>query len=137
MGEARPQRLVLLVEGPGDVSAVPTLVRKLLAERQPWDCLYLDEAAIRIGGVSSLTGSEKNRANWLNKLGVAGLRPRTGAVLVILDGDADAVEAAPFCAAEVAKLLTRRGAEMGAGRAFSLACVFARQEFESWLIAGV
>ena len=37
----------------------------------------------------------------------------------------------------MARSLAERAAGAGAGRLFSLACVFALQEFESWLIAGV
>ncbi|MFI5381659.1 MAG: DUF4276 family protein [Tepidisphaerales bacterium] len=137
MAEAGPKRLVLLVEGHGDVQAVPALVDRLLKERQPWDQLFLDRNAIRIGGVETLVGSDKNRGEWLRWLGVAALRRRIGAVLAILDGDAGAVEGRVFCAALVAKVLAERSRAARGGELFSVACVFARQEFESWLIAGV
>jgi hypothetical protein len=42
-----------------------------------------------------------------------------------------------FCAAEAARSLAGAAKDVGAGRTFSVAVVFARQEFETWLIAGV
>lgn len=131
------KQLVLLVEGDGDFDAVPMLVGRLLRERAPWDCLSLDPNPVRIGGIEGLTGDDKNRDRWLRFLGVAGLRPKTAAVLVVLDGDADRVEGQSFCPARVAKVLAARARAARGGERFSVACVFARQEFESWLVAGV
>ncbi len=131
------KKLVLLVEGQGDVAAVPTLVKRLFTERGAWQHLGLDPLPIQVGEVRKLTGAPKSRELWLKRLKLAGLRPDTGAILLVLDGDADAVEGQPFCAVEVARRLAERAAIIGAGQLFSLACVFAIQEFESWLIAAV
>jgi hypothetical protein len=79
----------------------------------------------------------RRRENWLKKLGVAGLRPNVGAVLALLDGDIDKVEGQQFCPGAVARLLAERSKAARGGDAFSVACVFAQREFESWLIAGI
>src|SRR5207247_2623734 len=42
-----------------------------------------------------------------------------------------------FCAANVARSLASEAATVGGGANFSVAVVFARQEYESWLIAGI
>src|SRR5258708_11523093 len=129
------KRLVLLVEGSGDVQAVPSLVGGLLT-RLPDEFqgqLFLDNAPLRIGGVHQITG--KRQGDLPRHLGNAAKRPRLGATLLILDGDADRVEGRPFCAVEVARTLAQRATAAGAGSQFSFAAVFLRQEYESLLIA--
>lgn len=136
-----PKRLVLFVEGQGDRSAVPVLIKRLLTERNAWDCVTPDAAPFETGGVQNITG--RKAGNWTRWLRAALKRPRAAAVLLILDGDRESVhnEATnrnePFCAADVAKRLAAQAREAGAGNVFSVACVFARQEFESWLLAGI
>jgi len=60
-----------------------------------------------------------------------------GGVLLLLDGDIKEVANAPFCSATVGKSLSEAAREVGGASTFSVACVFARQEYESWLIAGI
>jgi hypothetical protein len=62
---------------------------------------------------------------------------QVGGVLLVLDGDAKKVAGQPFCAAAVAKALAAAARQVGGGVQFSVAVVFARQEYESWLIAGI
>lgn len=52
------KRLVLLVEGDGDVEAVPSLVGKLLAQlpESLQGQLYLDKLPMRVGGVFQISG---------------------------------------------------------------------------------
>jgi len=135
------QRLVLFVEGQGDFEAVPVLVKKILTEISAWEYLTLDYACFRVGGVDNLTGrSAHKRTDWLK---AAVKRQNVGGILLVLDGDRDYVladessEKEAFCAAKVARQLAERARETGAGSEFSVACVFARQEFESWLLAGI
>src|SRR5947209_7078753 len=129
------KRLVLLVEGAGDVKAVPSLVGLLLT-RLPSALqgqLFLDNAPMKIGGIHQITGTRQ--ADLLRHLGNATKRPKLGAVLLILDGDADQVESRLFCAVEVARTIGQRATAAGAGTMFSLATVFLRQEYESLLLA--
>ena len=57
--------------------------------------------------------------------------------MLILDGDIETVGGKAFCAAEVAKSLAGEAMHVGAGQTFSVAVVFATQEYETWLIAGI
>ena len=129
------KRLVLFVEGDADEAAVHVLVRKVLTGLGGWEDFFLDDYVFRVGGIHGVTGSKRH--DWVRWLGAANKRPNLGAVLLVLDGDADSVEGQPFCAARVAATLAQRAREAGAGQCFSVACVFACREYESWLIAGV
>ncbi|OHB82361.1 MAG: hypothetical protein A2V98_05905 [Planctomycetes bacterium RBG_16_64_12] len=129
------KRLVLFVEGDGDASAVPVLVRRLLTELNAWDSLFLDLNPFVVGGVNRLFKDDSG--NWLRWLGAAAKRGSIGAVLVVLDGDLRRIRGKPFCAANVARELAQQSKRARAGDLFSVATVFACQEYESWLIAGV
>lgn len=132
---ATRKRLVLFVEGQGDVIAVPVLVKRLLTELAAWDCLSLDPNPYRIGAVSNLFG--KAETNWTKTLRFASGSGNLGAVLLLQDGDTVLKRGQPFCARDVGHDLSRRARAAGAGSVFSVASVFACQEFESWLIAGI
>lgn len=130
------KRLVLFVEGEGDVDAAPPLIGRLLNELQASDpAVYLDSRPLRVGSVTSLFG--RKATNWTNKLRVAAQRGNLGGVLLLQDGDVEAWPGQRFCPCQVGRDLSRRACAAGAGSVFSVASVFACQEFESWLIAGI
>lgn len=129
------KRLVLFVEGEGEAHAVPMLVKRLLTEQNAWDAVSLDEDTFRVGEVNKLVKDEYRE--WQRKLAASSKRRNVGGVLLVLDGDVKKVGTEPFCAAIVAKSLARRAVAVGGGTKFSVAVVFARQEYESWLIAGI
>ncbi len=134
------KRLVLFVEGPGDQQAVPVLIKKILNEVNPWEYLWLDDDSFRVKHVGNITGRNANK--WVNWLKAAAKRRDIGGILLLLDGDSKTVfnedtgcpEA--FCAARVAQRLAIKARQAGGGTRFSVACVFACREFESWLLAG-
>jgi hypothetical protein len=128
-------RLVLLVEGEGDVRAAPALVGRLLTELPSnlQGQLFLDNAPMKVGGIHQITG--RRRGDLIRHLGNAAKRSKFGAALLILDGDAGRIEGLPFCAVEAARTLAKRATAAGAGRQFSFAVVFLRQEFESLFLA--
>lgn len=129
------KRLVLLVEGDGDVKAVPALVGELLTQL-PHDLqgqLFLDDAAMKVGGVHQITGNRQG--DLLRHLGNANKRSKLGAALLVLDGDAHRVEEAPFCAVKVARNIAQRVVSAGGGSVFSFTAVFLRQEYESLLLS--
>ena len=95
----------------------------------------LDDDPFRVGSVDKLV--KEDFRNWKRFLGASLKRPNVGGVLLILDGDIEKVGGKEFCAAEVAKSLAGAAMHVGAGETFSVAVVFARQEYETWLIAGI
>jgi hypothetical protein len=62
---------------------------------------------------------------------------RPSGVLVLLDGDVDLPAKEPFCPGKLGRDIAGIAKEEGGGTMFSLASVFALQEYESWLIAGI
>jgi hypothetical protein len=130
---ATRKKLVLFVEGDGDVKAVPVLVHRLITEANAWDCIDLDTNPFRLGKLADITGSKAK--NWTDKLKAAAKRKNLGAVLLLLDGDIEQIEKRKFCPVECARTLAERARVAGAGAVFSVAVVFALQEYESWLLA--
>ncbi len=128
------RRLILFVEGNGEDDAVPTLVKRLLKERRELYDILLDDAPFRVGLVDKLAKADFR--DWKRYLGASLKRSNVGGVLLILDGDIEKVGGKAFCAAEVATSLAGAAMHVGAGKTFSVAVVFARQEYETWLIAG-
>ncbi len=143
-----PRRLVLFVEGKGDIAAVPTLARRVISSIGAHDALFVDGAEpFRVSGIGPLV--KDNCANWHRWLATAGkTRKDVGAVLLVLDADANRVpgnwasyttkyKSTDFCPYRVAAMLAHEARASRAGEAFSLAAVFAVQEFEAWLVAGI
>jgi hypothetical protein len=52
------RRLVLFVEGDGEVDAVPTLVNRLLSEGGVWPDILLDEDPFQVGSVDKLVKAD-------------------------------------------------------------------------------
>ena len=131
-----PKRLVLLVEGQGDVEAAPILVGRLLNEYSAFDAVFLDPHPFRIGEYSKI--SKNDFGEWRRYVQAAAKRPDFGGCVLLLDGDSSTkVDGQPFCAMRAAQRLAAEAQKVGAGHQFSVAIVFACMEFESWLIAGV
>lgn len=129
------KRLVLFVEGDGEIDAVPILIGKLLTAINAWDSVFVDPKPFRVGEISKL--AKDNCKVWLRLLEASLKRTNVGGVLLILDGDAYKVNGAQFCASQVACQLAAEAKKVGGGATFSVAVVFACQEYESWLIAGI
>lgn len=129
------KRIVLFVEGEGESSAVPKLVSRLLTELNAWHRVTLDPNVFRVGHAGRLVKDEYRE--WKRFLRAALKRPGVGGVLLLLDGDAERVGGQIFCASVLGKKLSAEATSVGAGQIFSIATVFARQEYESWLIAGI
>jgi hypothetical protein len=125
-------RLVLCVEGDGDVEAAPVLIGRLWSEL-PAEVKFgfVDTKPLRVGALSHLTGRLAD--NWSRYLKVAANRSDTTGVLLMLD--ADALEDDGGCVRDAARALAEAAREAGGGTAFSVAVVFFRKEFESLLIA--
>jgi hypothetical protein len=138
------KRLVLLGEGHGELTALPVLVKKVLAEKDHKQLLYVDKDVIRIKPCDLVKWDKlkqcEDPAKWLSALAIASRRRDVGGVLAVYDGDAKTFPAgssSPFCASVAARFMSSAAADVGAGRTFSLSVVFACVEFETWLIAGL
>jgi len=131
------KKLVMLVEGEGDRDAIPCLVKRLITDQKAWESVVLDkEPPLIVGEIPGLVKNEC--AEWRRYLKLAVKTRRNAAgLLVVLDGDAQKILGQPFCARDVAFLLSEAARDVGAGSVFSLAVVIACLEYESWLIAGV
>lgn len=131
-----PKRLVLLVEGEGDVQAAPVLLKRLLAEQQAFDVVFPDPAPLCVHGFGKVC--KNDFGEWRRFLQNAVKRKNVGGCLLLLDGDSRArVDGQPFCAMRAARRLAEEARKVGGGAMFSVAVVFACLEFESWLLAGV
>jgi hypothetical protein len=106
------KRLVLFVEGDGDVGAAPVLVRRLRNETGKSYGIFVDDHPFRVGSVEKLM--KDDFLKWKRFLGACVKRPNVGGVLLLLDGDIQKVGGMPFCAAEVAKALASHAIHAGA-----------------------
>lgn len=111
--------IVAIVEGHGDAEAVPTLLRRLLAEREVWR----DIKSFRVKRQKVVKPGELERA-----LAVAILDSDCEGVLVVIDADED-------CPAVLGPALAIRAQE--AVGHIPVGIVLANTEFEAWLIAGL
>lgn len=129
------KRLILCVEGKGDAAAVPTLVKRLLGEIGPWRDLLPDDRPIEVRSAGNLMKNDFKV--WKRYLASAMKRRDARGVLLVLDGDIEMIGDKPFCPRDAARSLAQVAGKLGAGRIFSVAIVFACQEFETWLLAGI
>jgi hypothetical protein len=141
-----PKRLVIMVEGEGDKEAALIPVKRLLVEHGGFDVVFLDPHPIKIGHYAEVCKKENGKpfGKWHRLLQTCWKRANLGGVLLLLDGDSDCiwdagepVKGEAFCAMRAAKILAQEARKVGAGSRFSVAVVFACQEFESWFIAVV
>ena len=128
-------RIVLFVEGEGERHAAPILVKRLISERAGWQGITLDPNPFRVGSLHRLF--KANFRDWKRLLEASARKGDLGGVLLILDGDAEKFDGEKFCSARVARAFASEAQRVGAGSTFSVAVVFALQEFETWLIAGI
>jgi hypothetical protein len=112
--------LVPIVEGPGDMAAVPLLVRRALQARERWD--WTVGHAKKAGGVNTF----RNKAEAF--LRYAAQEPDCGGILVLLDLD-------DGCACDEARALAEQA------RSFLLpvpvTIVLACREYEAWFLASL
>lgn len=125
-------------EGEGEETALPTLLRRLIratpTHSQSDQNIFVAAKAWRVGHLQKLL--KDKGVFWRAQLAKA-QRKGAAAVLLVLDGDRPAnMGKPPHCVGTVASQLASYARETGAGESFSVAVVLARQEMESWFIAG-
>ena len=114
-------RLGCIVEGHGEVEAVPVVVRRIAERESPLDIVQILRP-IRISKDRLVKARGLERAVEL----AARITGHPGGVLVVLDSDDD-------CPAEQGPALLRRALAARSDR--SIAVVLAKREFEGWLLA--
>jgi hypothetical protein len=143
--------IVLMVEGQGDTDASVALARRVLQQvhTRVQSSMYIDKNPLKVGNLTGLLSKNKKKPtehnNFIRYLQVAGKKPDVSGVLLLLDGDVQKMSDPVykknygdiFCAANAARYLSAAAAQLGAGQRFSFATVFAMQEFESWILAGI
>lgn len=113
--------IACIVEGHGEVEAVPLLVRRLAAELRP-GCVPTIRPVLRIPRSKLVKEGELERAVELAARKMEG----PGAILVLLDAEDD-------CPALLGPQLLRRAATCRPDK--NPAVVLAKREFESWFLA--
>ena len=109
-----------IVEGHGEVEAVPILLRRLLAEAQAW--------GIQAGKSIRRTRDQLVHEPELERsVHIALEQPDCGAILILFDGDDD-------CPAELGPRLQRVASQ--AARGTPCEVVMAHREYEAWFLAG-
>lgn len=110
-----------LVEGHGDVAAVPVLLRRIAERVQPTLVLQIVPPARVPRNKIVQPGVLESWVQW-----AAAKTPTRGAVLVLIDSDDD-------CPARLGPALLQRATQARSDRA--LAVVLAKHEFEAWFLA--
>ena len=116
-----PIRLGCIVEGHGEVEAVPVVVRRIAERESPLSVVQILRP-IRISKGRLVKAGELERAVEL----AARITGHPGGVLVVLDSDDD-------CPAEQGPALLARAVEARSDRPIGV--VLAKREFEGWLLA--
>lgn len=116
-------QIAAIVEGHGEVSAVPILVRRIATEVNPSMYVKVDPV-FRVPAAKLIKPSEFERYVELAARKLRG----TGAILVIIDCDWPGC-----CPAECGPKLLERGKAVRSDVPISV--IFAKKEFESWFLA--
>ena len=115
-----PYFIVPIVEGHGEVEAVPTLIRRVLRE-------HLNEYELQIAGPKRLRRN-KIEADLPKMLKYAVLDPKCKAIIILVDSDKD-------CALELASNISRVTARQNIGMPVAIVCP--KTEYETWFIASI
>ena len=117
------KRLIVLVEGPGDVAAVPVLLRMVLQQANLFDWQPGDPMK-----VNGLTALRKRLPSFAEALRIKMNDNKCHGVLVLLDLEDGCPRAeAATLAAEFATY----------GLPYPISIVFAHREYEEWLVASL
>ena len=114
-------KLVPIVEGKGDVEAVPLLLRRFASE-------YAGSAHIEIDSALRMKRSQINKQDSIQRMVQLAMRRRADAVMILFDSDDD-------CPATLASEVTNWAGEVAIGA--PCVTVMAHREFEAWFLASI
>ena len=117
--------IVPVVEGPGDVAALPVLLDRILWERYERTDIVVAHGKSR---VVSANGESKLKKDLEKFLRHAQNKPECDAILVLLDTDVD-------CPVELARNLLQRCTQLGLTIPVEIVC--AHREYESWFLTSL
>jgi hypothetical protein len=112
---------VPIVEGPGDVAALPILLRRLLWEQN-------SRYDVEIAKPKNAHGSGKLISELERFLRLAAITPDCGSILVLIDAD-------DKCPKELAECLVSRSDVLGLNKPIAVVC--AKREYETWFLASL
>ena len=117
--------IVPVVEGAGDVAALPGLLGRIL-----WEMYDRTDIIVAQGrsGVVNANGRQNLERNLEKFLGHAQNKPECDAILVLLDADDD-------CPIDLAQGLLERGKQLGLTSPVEIVC--AHRSYESWFLASL
>lgn len=113
--------IVPVVEGPGDVAAVPILLRRVLQER-------FQRPDIQVSLPKKASGKHKLLRDLERYLSYAALTPDSKAALVLLDADEE-------CSKDLAVTLAGRSRDIHLNIPIAVVC--AKSEYETWFLASL
>ena len=117
--------IVPVVEGPGDVAALPELLGRILLERFNRTDVIVAQGK---SGVVTANGRQKLESKLENFLQHAQNKPECDAILVLLDADDD-------CPVNLAQGILKRCEQLGLTSPVEIVC--AHREYESWFLASL
>ena len=110
-----------IVEGQGDVDAVPVLLRRLRDEAEAW--------GLEVAKPHRRPRAQLVKKNFLQSaVQVAGLAPNCSGILIILDADDD-------CPKDKSRVLEEWAREAAGGK--PCVVVMANREYEAWFLASI
>jgi hypothetical protein len=135
-----------MVEGDGDVNSAQNLTSKVLRRLFPNSALpfFIDKDVMKVGDINALLSPKdgEDKIKLVRFLHAVEKRSDLGGVLLLLDGDITKpvltlAGRQQFCPVTTGHYVVDLASKKTrAGQNYSFAVVFARQEFESWILAG-
>jgi hypothetical protein len=119
-----PIRLATVVEGKGELQAIPVLVRRILAEMGIYDAVILTPILTRRDKLLKPSDNELSRTL---DLAFAKLEAQPGALLIVVDSEG-------ACPCRIAQELGQRAQQLRGG--FKIDIVVAHHMYEAWFLAG-
>lgn len=117
--------IVPLVEGDGDVAALPEMLVRILQEKYNRYDILVAQGKTQVINARGRQNLEKKLDKFLRH---AQNKPGCGAILVLVDTDAD-------CPVTLAKQLLQRCHQIGTKYPVQIVC--ARRSYESWFLASL